>query len=121
MPTEPSPPTVADVVRRAVEICDPDRADPALGDLAARFEDRDEPITGLDDPEAELADGAALDDDLAGPAELMAVAVATYLAHRRDEIEDDREEVLRLAARAEFAGDPPPPVRDWLAEQGVEV
>lgn len=120
MPTEPVPPSVADVVRRAVEICDPDAADSQLADLLARFEDRDEPITALADPEAELAERAALDEDLAGPAELMAVAVATYLAHRRDEIDDDREDVLRLAARAEFGGDPPEPVREWLAEQGVE-
>jgi hypothetical protein len=120
MPTEPAAPTVADVVRRAVEICDPGAADSQLADLLARFEDRDEPITALADPEAELAEGAALDEDLAGPAELMAVAVATYLAHRRDEIDDDRENILRLAARAEFGGDPPEPVREWLAEQGVE-
>jgi hypothetical protein len=120
MPTEPVQPSVADVVRRAVEICDPDAADSQLADLLARFEDRDEPITALADPEAELAEGAALDEDLAGPAELMAVAVATYLAHRRDEIDDDREDVLRLAARAEFGGDPPEPVREWLVERGVE-
>jgi hypothetical protein len=28
--------------------------------------------------------------------------------------------VLRLAARAEFGGDPPEPVREWLVERGVE-
>jgi hypothetical protein len=48
-------------------------------------------------------------------------AVATYLAFRRTEIERDREELLRLAARAEFDGHPPEPAADWLADQGVEV
>jgi hypothetical protein len=51
----------------------------------------------------------------------MVVAVATYLAHRRDEMDDRREEILRLAARAEFSGEPPEPVRDWLADEGVEI
>jgi hypothetical protein len=34
---------------------------------------------------------------------------------------DDRKELLRLAARAEFHEHPPPPVADWLAAQGVDV
>jgi hypothetical protein len=52
---------------------------------------------------------------------MMAVAVATYLAFRRDEIDDDREDLLRLAARAEYDGQPPDYVRTWLDEQGVAV
>jgi hypothetical protein len=51
----------------------------------------------------------------------MAVAVATYLAFRRDELNDDPADVLRLAARAEFDGQPPDNVRQWLEEQGVEA
>jgi len=39
-------PSVSDVVRRAVEICDPDDADQTLGRLEEQFEDDDEPITG---------------------------------------------------------------------------
>ena len=121
MPTEPAIPTVFEVVRRAAEVCDPRDQHPELAELLARFEDRDEPITALEDPEAELAEAAALDEDLAEPAELMALAVATYLAHRRDEIDDARAELLRLAARAEFPGDPPGPVHDWLVDEGVQV
>lgn len=49
----------------------------------------------------------------------MARAVTLYLAYRRDEIGDDRADLLRLAARAEYAGRPPEPVRDWLVDQGV--
>jgi hypothetical protein len=121
MPTEPPVPTVFEVVRRAAEVCDPDDEHPAVAEQLERFEDRDEPITALEDPETELAEAAALDEDLAEPAELMVVAVATYLAHRRDELDDSREEILRLAARAEFPGEPPGPVRDWLVDEGVEV
>jgi hypothetical protein len=58
--------------------------------------------------------------------------VATYLAYKRTELERDREELLALAARAALRGDtfgitprgdgnPPEPVADWLAAQGVEV
>src|SRR5215210_2372608 len=111
MPTEPHVPTVFEVARRAAEVCDPDDDDPAVGELLERFEDRDEPITALEDPETQLAEAAAL----------MVVAVATYLAHRRDEMDDRREEILRLAARAEFSGEPPESVRDWLADEGVEI
>jgi hypothetical protein len=49
----------------------------------------------------------------------MAAAVASYLAHRRDEVSDDRESLLRLAARAEYDDHPPAPVADWLNAQGV--
>jgi hypothetical protein len=44
----------------------------------------------------------------------MAQAVVLYLAHRLDEFEDDPERILRLAADAEFDGDPPEAVRRWL-------
>jgi hypothetical protein len=120
MPTEPSVPTVFEVLRRAAEVCDPEDEHPEVAELLARFEDRDEPITALEDPETQLAEAAALDEGLASPPELMTVAVATYLAHRRDEIDDGREDILSLAARAEFSDDPPPAVRDWLADEGVE-
>ena len=52
---------------------------------------------------------------------MMAIAVATYLAFRRDEMDDDREDLLRLAARAEYDGHPPENVRAWLEERGVKV
>lgn len=121
MPTEPSPPSVFEVVRRAVEVCDPAGESPETADLLERFEDRDEPVTALADPEADLAQDAVLDEGMATPVELMVMAVATYLAHRRDEIGDAPQDLLRLTARAEWDGDPPGAVRDWLAEQGVEV
>ena len=119
MPTEPQPVTLAEVVRAAVEACD-DGNSPGLEDLLVRFEDADEPISAIEDIEARL-------DEALGPPEAdefdaplsMARAVVAYLAHRRDELGAPPVELLRLAARAEFHGDPPEHVARWLAEQGV--
>jgi hypothetical protein len=44
-----------------------------------------------------------------------------YLAHRRDELHADPSKILRLAARAEWKGDLPLQVVDWLADRGVGV
>jgi hypothetical protein len=44
-----------------------------------------------------------------------------YLAHRLDEVRDDPDEILALAARSEFDGRPPAPVEEWLARNGIEV
>jgi L-aspartate oxidase len=63
---------------------------------------------------------AGVDPEDEDPVAVMTVAVATYLAYRRTELERDREHLLRLAARAEFDGKPPEHVARWLAEQGVE-
>jgi hypothetical protein len=50
----------------------------------------------------------------------MAAATILYLARRRDELHDDPDKILRLAARAEWRGDPPGSVRSWLSDPGVE-
>jgi hypothetical protein len=63
----------------------------------------------LGPPDADELDGALT----------MARAVVVYLAHRRDEIDEDPIELLRLAARAEFHGHPPPHVARWLEQQGI--
>ena len=52
---------------------------------------------------------------------MMAQAVVLYLAHRLDEVDDEPDEILMLAARSEFDGHPPEPVKAWLAGNGVEV
>jgi hypothetical protein len=117
-----NPPTLAEVVHRAVEVCDPEGSEDGPADLLRRFEDRDEPVTAETDVELELAEAkGAIDPQDEDPVAVMTAAVATYLAFRRTELERDREELLRLAARAEFDGKPPPHVADWLAEQGVEL
>jgi hypothetical protein len=51
----------------------------------------------------------------------MAQAVVLYLAHRRDEVGDVPGDILTLAAKAEFDGDPPEPVQEWLADRGLRV
>jgi hypothetical protein len=51
----------------------------------------------------------------------MAAAVATYVAYRRDQLEDDEGDLLRLATRAEFGDDIPADVADWLAVAGVDL
>jgi hypothetical protein len=51
----------------------------------------------------------------------MAGAITTYLSYRRDELNADPDEVIKLAARAEWEGDPPAVVQDWLAERGIRI
>jgi hypothetical protein len=115
MPTDRSLITVSDLVRRAAAIVDPEGDDDAVVELVTRFEDDDEPVRGvLDQLEERLAFGA--DED---PPIVMAQALVLYLAHRLDEFDDDETELLRLAARAEFDGDPPEHVTAWLEERSA--
>jgi hypothetical protein len=117
MPTDRSLITVSDLVRQATAIVDPQGEDPAVVELADQLGDDDEPVRGvLDTLEERLAWGA--DED---PPIVMAQALVLYLAHRTDEIDDDHDDLLRLAARAEFDGAPPEPVTAWLEERGVEL
>jgi hypothetical protein len=116
MSTDRTTITLSDVVRRATAIVDPDGVDDAVTEFTARHEDDDVPVRGvLDGLEERIAWGA--DED---PPIVMAQAVTLYLAHRLDEVDDDPDEILRLAARAEFAGKPPEPVQEWLERNGVE-
>jgi len=119
-PTEPAPPTLAEVVRRAAEATDP--GNDLVDELQLRLEDADEPVTAFADLEERLGEETGrIDPEGDDPALAMTAAVAVYLAHRRDELSADREELLRLAARAEFDGQPPAHVRDWLEAEGVTL
>jgi hypothetical protein len=123
MGTEPAPVTLAQVVQRAVQVCDPD-GDEGLADLLARFEDDDEPLssTSAQIAEQRIAEEiGALDPQDEDPAVTMAGAVATYLAYRRDELGDDPADILVLAARAEFEGKPPANVTAWLADRAIAL
>jgi hypothetical protein len=121
MPTDPEPVTLSDVVHRAVVVVDPG-GNAGLEDLLARFEDDDE---ALGSTAAEIAaqriaeESGALDPQAEDPAVQLAAAVATYLAFRRDELDEDPRTLLELAARAEFEGHPPAGVEELLAERGV--
>src|SRR4051794_17950553 len=101
MPTEPETPTLAEIVRVAVETADPDGADPTTTELLTRFEDRDEPVTAVADVEEALLEARGAIEPDGTEALNNAVAVAIYLAHRRNQIGMDREELIRLATRAE--------------------
>jgi hypothetical protein len=121
--TQPDRPiTLFDVVKRAVDIVDPDDEDPDMGRLEEIFEDADEPVTAVENLEERVALAIeGIDIEVENPAVSVAAAIVLYLAHRRDEIDDDPDDVMRLAARAEWKGDPPEMVRDWLEARGVEV
>jgi hypothetical protein len=115
-------PTVAELVRRAVEICDPDGSDEALGRFQQQLEDDDQPITAVENLEERLAlasEGA--DYEIEKPAVSVAIAVVLYLATKKGfaaEV-DDSQELMRLAARALWHGDAPASVADWLGARGV--
>jgi hypothetical protein len=121
VPTEPQPPTLADAARRAAEVTDRSGMEDGVAELMRRLEDRDEPIAGIADLEAELAEVAgAVDPQDEDPAVVMASAVILHLAHRRDEFGIDDRQLLEQAALDEFDGEPPENVREWLSERGVQ-
>lgn len=102
MPTEPHIPTLAEVVRVACEAADPGAADERVTDLMTRFEDRDEPVTTVQNVEEQLAEAHGIIDSYGDSKPLSdAVAVATYLAFKRDQMGADPEELIRRATRAE--------------------
>jgi hypothetical protein len=115
------PPTLFEVVHRAVEVTDPS-GEFGAADLLRYVEDSDEPVTAHTEVEEELAElKGRVDPQDEDPAAMMAIAVATYLAFRRDEMTNDPGDILRLAARAEYDGHPPDNVRAWLEDQGVPI
>jgi hypothetical protein len=123
MPSNPEPVTLAEAVHRAVVVVDPD-GHAGLEDLLALFEDDDEPLdsTSAQIAEQRIAEEAGkLDPQAEDPALQMAAAVATYLAYRRDELDEDPQKLLELAARAEFDAHPPTGVEDLLADRGVRL
>ena len=122
MPMEPQPTSLFQIAKRAVQISDPDDDDPVLGELLEQFEDDDEPVAGIENLEERVAIAVeGVDVEVENPAVSVAAATILYLARRRDELHDDPRKILRLAARAEWKGDPPEAVLDWLADRGVDV
>jgi hypothetical protein len=109
-------------VRRAVEVSDPDGRDPALGRLEEQLEDDDEPVTAVENLEERLAlaaEGADFEGE--DPAVAVASAVVLYLASKQGQESYDRDpsELRRLAVRAEWHGDPPSYVADWLGGKAL--
>ena len=123
MPTNPDPLSLSQVARRAAEVVDPADDDSDVADLLTQFEDADEPISGvLDGLDERVAEAVGrIDPQGELPQIQMMGAVITYLGYRTDEVSDVDADILRLAARAEYEGDPPPLIEEWLADQGVAL
>jgi hypothetical protein len=122
MPTEPPPLTLFEVVRRAVQLVDPDDDDSTAGDFERAFEDDDEPVRAVENIERRVGDVLAeLDPATNSGSIAMAGALTIYLSYRRDELHVDPATLLVLAARAEWNGAPPEAVVEWLAERGLKV
>ena len=122
MPTEPPPLTLFEVVRRAVQLVDPDDDDSTAGDFERAFEDDDEPVRAVEDIELRVGNVLAeLDPATNSGSIAMAGALTVYLAYRRDELHVDPAKLLVLAARAEWDGAPPEAVVEWLADRGLKV
>jgi hypothetical protein len=111
-------PTVAEVVARAVELADPDDVDERLGHLERQLEDDEEPITAVENFEERLAIALeGVDYDADDPAVAVASAIALYLARHPNAVEDSAApaDVVEEAVRAQWHGDPPDAVEQWMA------
>ncbi len=51
----------------------------------------------------------------------VAGALTVYLSFRRDELHQDPRALIRLAVRAEWEGEPPATVADWLDERNLKL
>jgi hypothetical protein len=120
MPRNPDPLTLADVIRRAVDVADPGARDDNLAALAEEFEDDDEPVSGVDQLDEVLAD-AELDVDAEGndPEVALAIALARYLAHHRGAVGADDERLITQAVRWQWHDHAPPELTQLLAERGI--
>jgi hypothetical protein len=122
MPRDSDPLTLAEAVRRACDLVDPDDNDAVIGDFERAFEDADEPIRAIDDVEERVGTVLSeLDPAVANGSLSMAGAVTIYLRFRPGEQGASPAKLLRLAAEAEWEGDPPDVVVDWLADRDIKL
>lgn len=114
--------TVANVVHRAVVLCDPQETDDACAQLLLAYEDDDRPAVGLGDSLAEELRSTVegLDPEHDSAAAEVAAAVAAFLAGDPNGGSDD-DATIRESVRIAWGGNPPANVRDWLDAQGVEA
>src|SRR5947209_20375488 len=110
---DPRPVSLFDVVKRAADVVDPDDEDAIVGDFEQAFEDDDEPVAGLDNVEERVAEVLARLDPAVNNGSLsMAGALTVYLSYRRDELQAEPAQLIRLAVRAGGEGPTPAPVTD---------
>jgi hypothetical protein len=123
VPTEPPPLTLSQVADRAADVVDPLGRNDGVAYVVEHLQDRDEPVAAelarLDSELAELV--GRVDPQEEDPVVTMMSAVMLHLAHRRDELDAAPERILEQSARDEYDGNPPAPVAEWLAEQGVAL
>jgi hypothetical protein len=114
-------PTVAEAVTRAAALCDPSAGDWAVTAMIESFEDDDRPTTAVEDLAGELGSTAeGVDPEGDSPAVAMTAAAAVWLSTNIDSA-DDRERVLREAARLGFGDGIPANVAAWLEAEGVRA
>jgi hypothetical protein len=112
-------PTVAGAIGRAAALCDPDATDESVTQLVERFEDDERPATALDLAQTLTTAVAEIDPEGESGALALTASAAGWLATNIDR-SDEREIVLREAARAAFEGSLPDEVSEWLTDQGLE-
>jgi hypothetical protein len=115
------PVSLFDVVKRAADIVDPDDDDAVVGDFERAFEDDDEPVAALDVEERVGEVLAELDPAINNGSLAVAGALTVYLSFRRDELHQDPRELIKLAVRAEWQGEPPEPVVEWLDDRNLKA
>lgn len=115
-------PTISEVVREAVAICDPEGTETAVTGFFESFEDDDRPATAAaEDLRGELLSTVqGIDPEGDDPAALAAAAAAVWLATNPSQA-DNGDHVLREGVRLVFEGSPPEPLAEWLAARGVEL
>jgi hypothetical protein len=114
-------PTISEVVREAAAIVDPDGSDDAITAFFESFEDDDRPTTATEDLRGVLFSTIeGIDPEGDDPAALAAAAAAFWLATNPDQV-DNGDHVLREGTRLAFEGNPPEPLREWIASRGVEL
>lgn len=111
-------PTVSELVRQAVQICDPDDGDDVLGRLEEQFEDDDEPVTAVENLQERLAialEGTDVDGE--NPAVAVASAIVLFVAAHAGHAnaDHDPDELIELAVKAQWHGNPPRYVAEWVA------
>lgn len=114
-------PTISEVAREAVAICDPEGTETAVTGFFESFEDDDRPATAAEDLQGELVSTVqGIDPEGDAPAALAAAAAAVWLATNPGQAENG-DHVLREGVRLVFEGNPPEPLAEWLAARGIEL